>query len=74
LTRDLNFDTVKSMELDVDKIKRIKEALGLSWNDIAVKGNLNSRQHAWDKYRRKSIKSAEFFGRIFNINPKDLIK
>ena len=68
------FDNIGIMELDTEKIQRIKEALGLSWKDIADKGGLRFRQHAWDKFNRKSIKSAEFFGKVFNIDPKDLIK
>jgi hypothetical protein len=62
------------MELDTEKIKKIKEALGLTWEQIAIKGGVNTKQQAWEHFNRGSIKSAEFFGRAFNFEPKDLIK
>jgi len=62
------------MKLNTKKITKIKSALGLTWDDIAKKGGLKSRQHAWEHFNRGSIKSAEFFAKIFNINPKDLIE
>ena len=62
------------MRLDKEKIKRMKEACEFSWADIARLGKLQSRQHAYDKYKKGSMMSAEFFGKIFSVKPKDLIK
>ena len=62
------------MKLDKKKIKRMKEACEFSWADIARLGGVGSRQHAYDKYKKGSIKSAEFFGKVFRVKPKDLIQ
>ena len=62
------------MELNIEKIKKIKDAMGLTWGEIANITGLKSRQAAFDKLQPERIKSAEFFGRLFNMNPKDLIK
>ena len=62
------------MELNTEKIRALKNSMKLTWDDISRLGNLNSRQSAYDKYKHGSIKSAEFFGKIFNIDPKELIK
>lgn len=62
------------MKLNTKKIKRLKKSTKLTWDDIARLGNLNSRQSAYDKYKLGSIKSAEFFGKVFDIDPMELIK
>jgi hypothetical protein len=62
------------MELNTEKIDQLRIVFGYTWQDIADKGGLKSRQHAWEKFKRRSIKSADFFAKIFNMNPKDLIK
>jgi hypothetical protein len=62
------------MELNVEKIKELKSLSGLTWGDIARAGKLKSRQSAFEKCNIKSVNSADFFGRIFNIDPKELIK
>ena len=62
------------MELNINKIKDIKRVLGFTWLEIAQQGGLKTKQAVYDKLKPKRIKSAEFFGKIFNINPKDLIK
>ena len=62
------------MELNQDKILQLKKAWRLTWDDIAEQGNLNSRQHAFLKWKNKSVRAAEFFAKVFNMDPKDLIK
>ena len=63
------------LKLNKEKIKKLKELHDLSWQDIADMGNLNSRQNAFAKYANGGVvKSAEFFGKIFNMRPKDLIE
>ena len=62
------------MELDQERVKQIKKALNMTWQEIADKGGLNFRQHAYLKYHHKSVRAAEFFGKVFEMNPKDLIK
>jgi hypothetical protein len=62
------------MELDKKKIQRIRKSLGLTWMEIAKRGKLKRRQDAFERYKKGSLRSAEFFGKIFGINPKDLIK
>ena len=62
------------MELNVDKIIQIKRTIGLTWQEIAKIGGLKSRQHALSKCNKRSLRSAEFFAKIFHMDPKDLIK
>jgi len=62
------------MKLNKKKIENIKNAMGLTWEDVASKGKLKTRQAAYFKWRNGSALQAEFFAKIFNIDPKDLIK
>ena len=62
------------MKLNTKKIRKLKQALGLTWADIAKIGKLKSRQHAYLKCNENSLKSADFFAKIFHAKPKDLIK
>ena len=63
------------LKLNKEKIKALKDVHGYSWQDIADIGGLNSRQNAFAKYANGGVvKSAEFFGSIFNMKPKDLIE
>jgi len=62
------------MQLDTKKILKLKRALGLTWQDIAKLGKLKSRQHAFLKCNKNSLKSAEFWAKIFHAKPKDLLK
>ena len=62
------------MKLNTKKILKLKQALGLTWTDIAKIGKLKSRQHAQMKCNEKSLKSADFFAKIFHAKPKDLLK
>jgi hypothetical protein len=63
------------MKLNRNKIYQLKKAFGLTWAQIAEAGGLKFRQHAYDKCKRGSLPdSAEFFARIFNLDPKDLVE
>ena len=62
------------MELDQKRVLQLKKAFRLTWKDLANRGGLNSRQHAFLNWKNKSVRAAEFFGKIFDVNPKDLIK
>ena len=62
------------MKLDTKKILKLKQALGLTWTDIAKIGKLKSRQAAQMKCKEKSLKAADFFAKIFHAKPKDLLK
>jgi len=62
------------MELNIEKIHRIKKVLGLTWEDISDLGGLGSRQAAYEKCKPSNLRAAEFFGKIFNIDPLKLLK
>lgn len=62
------------MELNSKKIKNMKLAAGYTWQQIAEKMGLNSRQAVYDLILNKRLKSAEKFARVFGVDPKDLIK
>ena len=62
------------MKLDTDKIKRLKEAQNLTYQDIANKMGLKSRQHVYDYIKFERISGAEKFAKVFGVNPIDLIK
>lgn len=62
------------MELDTDKIKRLKTAAGFTWQEIADKMGLPTRQSVYDYIFNKRLKSADKFAKIFGVDPKDLIK
>ena len=62
------------MKLNKEKIIKIKLALGLTWQEIADRGGANTRQSAYLKYKEGSALQAEYFGKVFGIKPKDLIK
>lgn len=61
------------LKLDVKKIKKIKESLGLSYQDIADMAGLKSRQHIYDYVKRASAAGAPVFAKAFKMKPKDLI-
>ena len=63
-----------SMKLDTEKIKRLKEARGITYREIAKLMGLNSRQHVFDFIKFKRITGAEKFAKVFGVDPKDLIK
>lgn len=52
----------------------LKKERGLKWDDIARIGGLESKQHAFNKFKAASIKSAEFFALVFGVDAKELIK
>jgi len=61
------------MELNIEKIKNELRRLGWSYDDLARAAGLNSRQLVHYYMRSKSIGGAEIFGKVFGIDPKDLI-
>jgi len=62
------------MELDTEKIKRLKESAGMTWAQIAGLMGLKTRQAAYDLILNKRITGAEKFAKVFGLDPKDLIK
>lgn len=62
------------MKLDTEKIRTLKREANLTWDDIARIGGLEHRQTAYDKWARGNPAAAEFFARVFDIEPKDLVK
>ena len=62
------------MELDIDKIKRLKEARGLTYQDLAKLMGFNTRQNVFELIRHKRLSGAEKFAKVFGVDAKDLIK
>ena len=62
------------MKLDKEKIQRLKKVYGFTWADISKAGKLKSRQAAFYKWRDGSALQAQFFAKVFDLDPKDLIK
>ena len=74
MTLDADERYLAIMELNVEKIKELKAISGLTWKDVSRLGGLKSRQAAHEKCNVRSVNSADFFGKIFNVDPKELIK
>ena len=64
MTRCFCYDKDKIMKLDIEKIKRLKEARNLSYEDLAKLMGLNSRQHVFDYIRHERISGAEKFAKV----------
>jgi len=62
------------MKLNSKKVKREMERLGLTYQEVADKAKLNSRQIVFYYLKAQSFKSAEMFAKILNYDPKDLIE
>jgi nitrogen regulatory protein PII len=62
------------MELNVDKIKREMERLGITFIDVAKANGFGSRQHAHYYLHPKKLKAAEYFAKVLRVDPKDLLK
>lgn len=62
------------MKLDTEKIKRLKDAAGLTYADLAKRMGLKSRQHVFDYITNERITGAEKFAKVFGVDAKDLIK
>jgi transcriptional regulator with XRE-family HTH domain len=65
---------MEKLMLDTDKIERLKKLHGYTYDDLARKMGLNSRQHVYDYIKHKRIAGAVKFAEIFGVDPKDLIK
>jgi len=61
------------MKLNVEKIRRLKKAQNLTWQEIAHKMGANSRQYVYEYVRHERITGAEKFAKVFGINAIDLI-
>ena len=62
------------MELDKEKIRKLKRDADYTWDDIARIAGLDNRQTAYDRWARGHINAAEFFANIFGVDAKELIK
>ena len=62
------------MELDTEKIQKYRKLNKWTWADVARIGKLKSRGAAAMKCKPKALKSADFFGKLFGIEAKDLLK
>lgn len=64
---------MKAMKLNIAKIKQEMNRLG--WNKSEVARRLGiTRQAVGYYFKAQPINAALKFGKLFNINPKDLIK
>jgi len=61
------------MRLNTEKIRRLKEAQGLTWQQIADKMGANSRQYVYEYVRHERVTGAEKFAKVFGVEPIDLI-
>ena len=55
------------MELDKQKIMRLKADAKYTWEDIARIAKLENRQTAYDRWQRGNVKAAEFFAGVFGV-------
>ena len=62
------------MELDTEKIKQLLKQKGLTYQNVAERAGLKCRQNINYYLASKSLKGAEVFARVLNVNPKDLIE
>ena len=62
------------MELNTTKILREMKRLGLTYEEIAKKAGLKSRQSAFYLLKSKSIHGAGPFAKALDVDPKDLLK
>jgi len=61
------------MKLNVKKIKKELKRLGWTYDDVAKRTGFKGRQNIFYYIDSESISGAEIFGKVFNIDPKDLI-
>ena len=62
------------MILDTEKIKQLLKQKGMTYQDVAEQTGLKCKQNVNYYLASKSIKGAEIFAKVLNVNPKDLIK
>ena len=61
------------MKLNVKKIKELKKAQNLTYDEIAERMGLNSKQHVYDYIANERVTGAEKFAKVFGIDPIELI-
>ena len=61
------------LRLNSNKVKKIKQKLGLTWEDIAKMGGKKSKQAVYDYVLKERVSGAVFFAKVFKCKPKDLI-
>jgi len=61
------------MKLNTKKIIRLKKAQNLTWQQLANKMGLKSRQHAYDYILNKRVTGAEKFAKALGVDTQDLI-
>ncbi len=62
------------MELNVKKIKKELKRIGWSYEGLAQKSGIGTKQAVFYYFKSKSIRGAELFGKALGIDPKDLLK
>jgi len=62
------------MILDSEKIKELLKQKGLTYQDVADQCGLKCKQNVNYYLASKSIKGAEIFAKVLDVNPKDLIE
>ena len=65
---------VAIMKLKTDKIKRLMERDRLTYEKVAERGGLKSRQMVAYYLRSGSVRGAEAFGKALDMEPKDLVE
>jgi len=61
------------MKLDTKKLKQLKEKHSMTYRELALRAGLNSREHAFYLIKSGSLKYAIVWGRIFDVEPVDLL-
>ena len=68
-----NFDRLATMKLNVEKIKKELDRMG--WSQAKLANELGTSQQLVNYWMNSaSLKGAEPIAKIFNIDPKDLIR
>jgi transcriptional regulator with XRE-family HTH domain len=62
------------MKLDSKKVRRLKKLHKLTWQQIAQKTGLKTRQAAFQIVSKERIGGADVFAKLFKLDPRDLIK
>ena len=74
LTGIFPYDTGICMELDVDKITRLRQAQGMTLKDVADRMGLKTRQHVKVLLDYKNPRNAERFAKVFGVDPMYLLQ
>lgn len=65
---------IEIMELNTEKILEIKAVMGFTYQDLADRMGFKHRQQVHDLIKQKRIWAADKFAKVFNMDPRDLIK